>query len=90
MTRKAFWNSIFFIAAIAGGLALSVAPWQKYHEVKKKADGANAEARAAEIDHAERLRQKAALDSTEGKEKLARQKGYIGPGETSLPRSQNP
>lgn len=78
------WSLVVFAAAVGTGLALSVKPWQVYHTQRKKADEAQIKAERAQAERAELTRQKALLDSPLGKEKLARERGYVRPDEQPL------
>ncbi len=76
MARKLVWILLFFVAAIAAGVAFSLKPWQQYATQKSKADQATAEMRAAEHEKSDLVKQKARYESPIGKEQLARERGY--------------
>lgn len=77
---------MFFVVALGVGIALSVRPWREYHESSKKTEAALQAAEAANAEHANLLREKALLESSEGKEMKAREQGFLKPGEVSLRR----
>lgn len=74
------------LLAVGTGLALSLKPWQVYNAQRKKSEEAERRADAAQAERVELSRQKALLDSPSGKERIARERGYVKPGETPLPK----
>lgn len=84
MTRKLFWEWMLVFAAIGCGVFLSLGPWQKYREQRALADRAVAERRAAEKSRAELTQRKAGIESSVGREELARDAGYRKPGEVPV------
>lgn len=70
--------------AIGYGAYLSRGIWHRYHAESVDAARARAEMRLAESRKADLVRQRADLSSESGKERQARDSGYLGPGEHSL------
>lgn len=77
-------NGIIIVLAIATGIALSIRPWQVFHEQRSAADKTISEMRAAELRRSKLNIEQAKWDSQTGKEELARDKGYIKKGETPI------
>jgi len=71
-------------AGIGLGLYAGRDSWNRYHEKRVQADQAHADMRAAELRTADLKRQKADLESAAGRERVARERGWIKPGETRL------
>jgi len=84
MTRKLIFSFVFILSAVGLGVYLSREPWQVYAEQRANADAKKREMQQAEKDRADLLKQKTHIDSPMGKEELAREAGFIKPGETPL------
>lgn len=84
MTRKWIFSVLLVLSAVGLGVYLSRKPWQVYAEQRASAEAARREMQAAERERADLLRQKAHVDSPMGKEELAREAGFVKPGETPL------
>ncbi|MHB8637688.1 MAG: FtsB family cell division protein [Fimbriimonadaceae bacterium] len=74
------------MAAVGVGLGLYASRdvWRRYHDERVQADQARAEMRAAEVRKADLQRQQVDLESEAGRERLARDRGWVKPGETRL------
>lgn len=81
MGNKTVWIALLALLGVLSGFALSIRPWQKYQEEKRQAAAAKTEMRAVEAEKSELLKQQAKLDSSLGREELARQRGYKKPAE---------
>ena len=67
--------------AIASGAYLARAPWQVYRQQRSKANQAIAEAQTNDVLRVGLLKREADLRSPIGREKLAREHGYLAKGE---------
>jgi hypothetical protein len=79
--RRLGFRAAFFGLAVLAGVALSLKPWQAYNQQRKIADQSASEMRSAEAHRAELLRKEAKAGSPIGREELAREQGYVKPGE---------
>jgi hypothetical protein len=79
--RKSIWNIGFVAAAVATGLALSYRPWSVWRDQRIKADQHIEEMRQAEKSREELIRKRARIETPLGKEEIAREQGYLKPGE---------
>lgn len=84
MKNKRIWNTVFVIAALSTGVALSLKPWQIFLEQRKLASDKVSEMTAAEANRTKLMEQKVRLESTTGREEIAREQGYLRPGERPL------
>ncbi|HRJ27385.1 MAG TPA: hypothetical protein PLO61_07750 [Fimbriimonadaceae bacterium] len=96
MARKLVWKILFLALAAGAGVLISVKPWIQdadaqgrsvWRQLKlqqERSDRARADMRAAEKERAELAAERARLESSAGKEALARERGYKRPGETIL------
>lgn len=84
MARKLAWHTLFALLAISIGIALSIRPWQLYRDQREKAQDAATEMKAAERDRADLIRTRNRYESPVGREELARERGYLKPGERPL------
>ena len=82
--RTSIWNLTFVLAAAATGLALSYRPWSVWRDHRAKADQHVQEMRDAERSREELIRQRARMETPLGKEEMAREQGYLKPGETPV------
>lgn len=78
---KFFVNVLFVGAAVGAGVYLSRGPWFAYQRQKAAADQATSQMNAAERDRADLLRRSADTESAAGRELIAREHGYLKPGE---------
>ncbi len=78
-----YWIGIALLVVLGSvtGFALSLKPWEKLREERSRATEAKKEMREVEKERADLLRQQARLDSSAGREELARQRGYKKPSE---------
>ena len=84
MSRKILYNAVAVALGVAVGVALSIKPWQAYHDQRIKADDAISRAAEMQRRQSELAREKALLNTPLGKEKQAREKGFVRPGETPV------
>lgn len=82
--NKRIWNFVFVAAAVATGIVLSLKPWRVYTEQRMLADQKLAEMKSAETSRSSLMEQKVRLESATGREELARNQGYVKPGERLL------
>ena len=82
--KRALPTVLVAVIGVGIGLYASRDMWLRYHEQRSEADQARAEMRAAEIRKADLQRQKADLESEAGRERLARERGWLKSGETRL------
>jgi hypothetical protein len=82
--KRALPTVLVAVIGVGIGLYASRDVWYRNHEKGREADQARAEMRAAELRKADLQRQKADLESEAGRERLARERGWIKPGETRL------
>ena len=80
MKKLGFWTLIVALAAVAGG-TLSYKPWKAFFEQRSIANEQRKEMDDAEKNRGALAREKAALESHSGREALAREHGFIRPGE---------
>ena len=69
------------VLAVGLGLALGMRPWHVYHTQQEETAQATAEMKAAERARAELLDQESEAKSSLGRQRLARDLGYIKKGE---------
>ena len=72
---------ILLVAAVAVGVAYSIKPWQVYVEQRAQTDKSVAEMNQIEKRRLELIDKKTRYESSAGREELARNKGYLRPGE---------
>ena len=84
MKNKRIWNVLFVGAAVATGVALSLKPWRVYSEQRKLANEKVSEMSAAEANRTKLMEQKVRVESSTGREKIARDYGFRRPGEIPL------
>ena len=77
-------NGLLFVAAAALGVALSIRPWEEYRDQRMKADEAIRKSKQMQEEMSRLAREKAVIDTAAGKERLARERGYIKPDEVPL------
>ena len=82
--KRALPTVLVAVVGVGLGLYASRDVWRRYHDERRDADQARTEMRAAELRKADLQRQKADLESEAGRERLARERGWIKPGETRL------
>lgn len=70
-------------AAVTGGY-LAYEPWRVYQKQKEQADQATAEMQRSEQEKGNLLREKMRLEGSVGREKLARERGFVKEGEVRL------
>lgn len=78
---KKTWTVAVAVAAVAAGLALSYKPWTVYHQQRVKTDHNIKEMQQAESSREELIREKNRIEPSLGRERLARDQGYLKPGE---------
>lgn len=78
------------IAAVAFGAYFARMPWQIYREQRSRANDAVAEAQVNETQRIGLLKRQAELKSRTGKEKIARERGYLAKGETPYATASTP
>ena len=76
---------ILAIAATFFGAYLARDSWQEAKAENQKAVSAHQEMMKEESQRVLLIRQKSELESEAGREKVARDRGYMKPGETALP-----
>ena len=81
MFRKLALSCLFVASAAGLGLYLSRGPWQTYRDQRAKADEATREMESAEHEKADLLKRRAEIETPMGREKLARERGYLKKGE---------
>jgi hypothetical protein len=84
MKRRSLWMPFLICVAVAIGLLASLKPWESYRKHREEADAARREMQQAERTHADLLRERSRLDSAIGREELAREQGFIKPGERPI------
>lgn len=72
------------VVALCCGAYLAREPWQIYREQKAKANSAVAEAQANDRLHVDLLKNEAELKNPIGREKMARDHGYVKKGEVQV------
>lgn len=82
--KRALPTVLVAVIGVGIGLYASRDVWRRYRDERRDADQARIEMRAAEVRKADLQRQKADLESEAGRERLARERGWIKPGETRL------
>lgn len=85
-TKQAYGTALFVAAAVATGVAFSRKPWEVYNEQRKLAAEQRVEMRESEARRAELLREEARVKSSVGREQLAREHGFLKPGEEPADR----
>jgi cell division protein FtsB len=81
---RGIFNILFVGAAVGTGLYLSRGPWEAYRRQRVSADQAQAKMRAAEKERTDLTRQNAFTDSPAGRDEVARNHGYLKPGEVKI------
>lgn len=76
--------------ALACGAYFARAPWQVYRQQRAKANAAVAEAQANDAQRVSLLKRQADLKSPIGREKIARERGYLAKGEVPYGGSTTP
>ena len=84
MKNKRIFNTLFVVAAVATGVGLSLKPWQILTEQRELANKNISEMTAAEANRTKLIEQKVRLESSTGREEIARRQGYLKPGEQLL------
>lgn len=84
MQRKVLTNTLYVGAAIGTGLLLSYGPWRMVAKQRAVTQSKLIEMRAAEKRRADDIREAAMVESSPGRERLAREHGYVQPGEKQL------
>lgn len=82
--KKAGSRTIFVATAVAVGLAASYSSWRMVREYQAKLSAAEQRTRAAQMQKAELLGKRSRLDDSAGREEIARERGYVKPGEQRL------
>jgi hypothetical protein len=83
--RSSTWKVVLLMLAAAGtGFYLAREPWIVAHEQQVKANEAKEEMAESEKDRSDLIRQKAEAQSSAGREKLARESGYVNKGEVRM------
>lgn len=86
MTKGALINGVIVVVAVIAGVAVSIRPWQVYHEQRKLADEQIADMKRSETKYEELVRDEARMRSNIGKEEMARGRGYLPQGEVPAPK----
>jgi hypothetical protein len=81
---KRIWNTVFVVAAVATGVALSLKPWQVYAEQRTLANEKIAEMERAEASRTTLMEKKVRMTNSTGREEIARNYGYVRAGEQPL------
>ena len=84
MKNKRIWSFLFVGSAIAAGIVLSLKPWQVYADQRSLANQKIEEMRVAEANRTKLLEKKVRMSNATGREEIARNYGYVGPGERPL------
>ena len=84
MKSKRIWNTVFVVAAVATGVALSLKPWQVYSEQRSLANEKIAEMERAEGSRTTLMEKKVRMTNSTGREEIARNYGYVKAGEQPL------
>lgn len=83
--RSSTWKVVLLmLAAGLTGFYMAREPWIVYHEQQAKANEAKQEMANSEKDRADLIRQKADAESSAGREKAARERGYVNKGEKRM------
>jgi hypothetical protein len=83
--RSKRW-SYLLIAVFAGGAGayMGRGPWLVFHQERAKTRQATDEMKRSEPERAQLLRQKSSDESAPGRERLARERNYMKPGEKPI------
>jgi hypothetical protein len=83
--RRSFWfEALFIFTAVLVGAAFSLKPWKTYLEQKELQQQSVREMKKAEGEMERLMQQKAEAESAIGREKLAREQGFLKPGERPI------
>ena len=72
------------VVGVSIGLYASRDVWRRYSDERREAERAKVEMHAAEVRKADLQKQRADLESEAGRERLARERGWLKPGESRL------
>ena len=86
MSRNTLLNVAVVVVAAVAGVAASMKPWQVWSEQKAMANDETKEMRESEKRRDDLVRKDAKLKTSIGREELAREKGYLKPGEVAAPK----
>jgi hypothetical protein len=75
---------LLVLCALITGAYLAREPWIVYQEQQAKANAAREDQARSEKERSDLVRQKADSESSAGREKEARARGYVGPGEKRM------
>lgn len=84
MMRRIAWKALWVLAAAGIAIGLSLKPWQLYREQAEGAEKSKAAMRKAEAEQAELLEEQSHVESPAGRERLARERGYVRPNERPI------
>ncbi len=79
------WKLFVAMLACGAGVALSLKPWQVYHEQRERAQEAETRMEVSEANYAELRREQARRSSPLGREEMAREQDYLPRNERPLP-----
>ena len=82
-TNKA-WNIGIIVGAVVIGIGLSARPWRVYAEQKERTEDYQKRMREAEQRRVDLTKQQAQSEGPLGREKAAREMGYVKPGEQAV------
>ena len=85
--RSALKTWIIVAAAVVCGAYLARTPWQVYRQQRAKANEAINEAQTNDVLRVGLMKREADLKSPVGREKVAREHGYLAKGETAYQSS---
>jgi hypothetical protein len=83
--RSSTWKVVLLVlAAGLTGFYLAREPWIVYQAQQAKANEAKQDMAESELDRAGLIRNKADAESSAGREKAARERGYVNKGEKRM------